>query len=120
MDVKIYNIPCYIISPSLWDNIANFDRPSYGEMAKIATRGTEEIYLIMPLHALQIEEAQLPGPAGSSVTVTSRQLSACMNMFLFSVIDKTATSHEQVYQMSDLTRNQKKNTLTKPILFNRG
>ena len=116
-DVKIYDIPCYIISPSLWDSIKNFDRPSTAEMTKIATKGSEEIYLTMPLHAIQIEEAQLPGPAGSSVTVTNRDLSACMHMFLFSIKDQTKTTHMNAGTLNSLINNSG-NTFYRDICYN--
>ena len=103
--IKTYNIPCYMITPSLWDNIHEFNRPDLGEMCKIATRGTETIYLYMPIHAIQIEEEQIPGPPGSSVTQTSRDLSACMHMFLFSIKDMNNISHKSAYSYQTLVNN---------------
>lgn len=96
-NIKIYNIPCYIICPSLWDHVQNYDRPDLATMTKIATKGTEEIYLTMPLHALQVDEENIPGPQGSSVTTTKRELSACFHMFLFSVKDPSSTTHTAVH-----------------------
>lgn len=102
-NIKIYNIPCFIMSPSLWDIIKKIDRPDIATMTQIATKGTEKIYLTMPLHALQVEEENVPGPAGSSVTTTRRDLSACMHMFLYSVKDPSVTEHEAVSHLTRLT-----------------
>lgn len=115
-DIKIYDIPCYLISPSLWDKIETFDRPELPEMTCIAKKGTEEVYLTMPIHALQIEERTSPGPAGSSVTVTSRDLSACMHMFLFSVKDPTVTTHIAVNTPKALKKPG--NVFYRDVIFN--
>ncbi len=99
-DVKMYDIPCYMIYPDLWDLIGEFKRPNTVTMTEIATRGNETVYLAMPLHAVQIEETHTPGPAGSSVTVMHRDLSACMHMFLFSVHDPSNEVHKQAMDMN--------------------
>lgn len=104
-NTKIYNIPCYIISPSLWDIVKTYNRPDVATMTKIATKGTEEIYLTMPLHALQVEEENIPGPPGSSISTTKRDLSACLHMFLFSVKDPAVTEHTAVNAIQFLSKS---------------
>ena len=115
-DIKIYDIPCYIITPSMWSYITDFERPEIAEMTKIATKGSETIYMTMPLHAIQVEEQHLPGPAGSSVTVTHRDLSACMHLFLFSVKDVNDTNHKMVKHVNML--KSKGNTFHEDIVYN--
>ena len=59
-DIKLYNIPCYLISAGLWESvIRTMDRPALTEMTKIATKGNEEIYITAPIHAIQIQEQQI-------------------------------------------------------------
>lgn len=95
-DIKIYNIPCFILVPSIWDAINTFDRPNPAEMTKIATKNDEEIWLWMPLHAVQVEESETPGPAGSSKKTKEKKLSASFHMFLFSIKDHAVTEHTSV------------------------
>ena len=115
-NVKIYNIPCFMISPSLWNIIEKFDRPDTATMTKIATKGNETIYLTMPIHAIQVEEETIPGPPGSSVTTTHRDLSACMHMFLFSIKDPNVTEHAAVNVINNIKNNG--NTFYQDIVYN--
>lgn len=120
-NLKIYNIPCFIMCPSLWDIISVFDRPNTATMTKIATKPVmngkdEEIYLTMPLHAIQVEEEQIPGPPGSTVTTTHRDLSACLHMFIFSVKDDSTTEHKAVNTLQRIT--QSGNTFYRDIVHN--
>ena len=116
-DIKIYNIPTYIISPYLWEKIETIDRPALGKMTKIATKGTEEIYLQMPIHAIEVEETQVPtGGAGSTATTTKRNLSAAMHLFLFSIKNAQDTKHTQVIHTSRLT--DKGNTFFRDVIWN--
>lgn len=116
-DIKIYNIPCYIISPYLWEKMTVIDRPSLGKMTKIATKGTEEIYLQMPIHAVEVEEVQVPtGGYGSSATQTKRSLSAALHLFLFSIKNPQDTKHTQVQHMSYL--DNAGNTYFQDVIWN--
>ena len=96
-DIKIYNIPCFFFPPSVWDMIEEFDRPDLGSMTKIATKTTQgvtdDIYLTMPIHAVQVEEktTSSTNASGFVSTSVSRDLSACMHMFLFSVKSNDST-----------------------------
>lgn len=93
-DIKIYNIPCFIIPGNMWDFISELDRPDTTEMTLIAEKGTEKIYLHVPLHTVQVEEYQVPIANGAPVT--NRDLYANMHMFLFAVKDNTVTKHNAV------------------------
>lgn len=93
-DIKIYDIPCFIIPPALWDYINKIERPELGAMTKIAAKKDKEIYLQMPIHALQIEEETITSNGNTTTTSTTRRtLSACMRIFLYVIDNKTVTEH---------------------------
>ena len=116
-DIHIYDIPCYIIDHNMWDNIETFNRPDLGEMTCIAQKNGERVYLMMPLHAIQIEEQSQPGPAGSSTNITHRELSACMHMFLFATKDPNCLEHTQVNQLASFGNSQH-NMFYRDIVYN--
>lgn len=94
-DIKLYNIPCYFISSSIWANyIREMERPALTEMTKIATKGTEEIYIIAPIHAIQIQEQQVVNAPGASATHAEKTLAPLMNVFVFAVRDQKKTVHK--------------------------
>ena len=115
-DIHIYDIPCYIMTPSLWDEIKTFNRPDMSEMTCIASKGTDKIYLTMPLHAIQIEEQQQPGPPGSSIHVMHKELSACMHMFLFLIKDVNDPVHTQINDITMFPRANK-NLFLRDIVY---
>ena len=95
-DIKLYNIPCYLISASLWENaIKVMPRPSLVEMTKIATKGTDEVYITAPIHAIQIQEQQMDNSSGAGgVTRTEKSLAPLMNVFVFIVRDVNKQEHK--------------------------
>lgn len=121
-DIKIYNIPCFFFTPSVWDMIEEFDRPDIASMTKIATKntpnGTDDIYLTMPIHALQIEEKTLTSTSASGYTSTSvsKDLSACFHMFLFSVKDPNSATHTVVNDLNYIGRSG--NRFSRDIVHN--
>ena len=92
---KIYSIPFAIIPSDIWQEIETFDMPDISEVTLIATKGAEKVYLWMPIYAALVQEEQIPGPAGSGTTTTSRDLSASMHLFLFYQKDGTSNSFTQ-------------------------
>lgn len=93
-DIKLYNIPCYLISSSIWSNyIRTMKRPALTEMVKIAEKGTEEIYIIAPIHALQIQEQQVVNAPGASATHAEKILAPLINVFIFAVRDQKDEMH---------------------------
>lgn len=115
-DVKIYDIPCFLIPPSMWRYIAKMDRPSIGEMTKIATKNGESIYLYMPIHAVQIEESSIPNGNGATATTIKRTLSACMRMFLYAVKDANVNEHYSVDSLYNFAAGGKINTFYTEIV----
>jgi DNA helicase-2/ATP-dependent DNA helicase PcrA len=108
-NTTIYNIPFYMIKPTSWDTyIKKFERPATSEMLKIATKGSKEIYMAMPIHAVQVEEIKTQQyvnyMATGSATIT-RNLSACFHLFLFSIEDASITEHEQVSRIQDIVKS---------------
>lgn len=113
-DIKIYDIPCFLITPSMWDYIKQIERPDAASMTLIATKGNDEIYLDMPLHAIQIQEYQVFSQTTGD-PMTKKDLSACMQMFLYSVIDKNTTVHNSTKSFA-ITRTE--NTFRQKIVHN--
>ena len=103
----IYNIPFYMIYPYAWDHYINkMNRPDLSEMTKIAEKNGSEIYLIMPIHAVQVDENKHQTyinniPSGSPVI--TRQLSANFHTFLFCVNDPNNNEHIQVDSINNLS-----------------
>lgn len=95
-DIKLYNIPCYLISRELWENaIRVMPRPDVCDMTKIAERGKEEVYITAPIHAIQVQEQQVTSDAtGASVTHTEKSLAPLMNVFVYIVRDMNNPDHE--------------------------
>lgn len=113
-DIKIYNIPCYLISNELWESvIKTFERPSLTEMTKIAQKGTEEVYITAPLHGIQIQELQIVNAPGATATHSEKSLAPLINMFVFFVNDMSVAEHNNAggLQMIDLHNQQKKNNV---------
>ena len=81
--IKIYSIPFAILPAPIWNEISEFDMPDITKVTQIASKGNERVFLWMPIYAALVQEEQIPGPAGSGITTTSRDLSASMHMFLF-------------------------------------
>lgn len=117
----IYNIPFYMIYPNAWsDYISKFNRPDINDMTKIAQKGNTEVYLTMPIHAVQIDEVKNQSyvngmPSGSPVI--TKTLSACFHMFLFAVNDPSNNEHKQVSGMGNLS-NSKENVFYRNISYN--
>lgn len=104
-DIKTYNIPCFLITPDMWDFIDKLDRPDIGELSLIASDATSKIYLSMPIHALQIDEYEsISVQSGTTVKTPSRDLAICTHMFLYRVADDTVLSHTQVDGIKDLNK----------------
>lgn len=113
---KIYNIPCYLIAPELWDCIAELKRPDILDMTCIASKKTEKIYLAMPLHAVQVEEIMTTYPGATTSTVSSRELSASMQEFIFSVKNNTIETHTLVDTLQGIDSSG--NTYYQTIIYN--
>ena len=116
-DVKIYNIPCFLMTPSLWDSIDVFDRPNNPSVVKIATdKSGGEVWLWIPIHAIQIEEREnvMNNQGVQSKTIT-KTLSACFHRFLFYIADKTSNTHQQVRTINKL--HAKQNTFHQDIMW---
>lgn len=94
-DVKLYNIPCYLISSELWENvIKKIPRPNVTDMTKIATNGTDDVYIIAPIHGIQIQEQQITnGAVGASATHTEKSLAPLMNVFVYIIRDINKQEH---------------------------
>lgn len=93
-DIKMYNIPCYLISPSLWENcVREMPRPNPIEMTKIATKGNEEVYIIAPIHAIQIQEQQVLNAPGATATHAEKALAPLINVFVYIVRDMRVQTH---------------------------
>lgn len=108
----IYNIPFYMIYPYAWDNyIYSIERPDLSEMTKIAERNGEELYLTMPIHAVQVDENKhqtyINGVPSGSPTIT-RTLSASFHTFLFSISDPNNNEHTQVRDINSFGRKENK------------
>lgn len=126
-DIKLYNIPCYLISAGLWESvIRTMDRPALTEMTKIATKGNEEIYITAPIHAIQIQEQQIsngaaPGAAGASVTHTEKSLAPLINVFVFAVRDANVQEHANaggIQMMQNMSRHGSQNVFYQDIVPN--
>lgn len=94
-NIKIYDIPCYILSPEMWRTVLSMERPDQIEMEKIASKNDSEIWLTMPLHAVQIEESIKPG----TISKKERSLSASMNIFLFKICNSDIKVHTHALAM---------------------
>jgi DNA helicase-2/ATP-dependent DNA helicase PcrA len=122
-DIKLYNIPCYLISAGIWANyIRNMKRPALTDMVKIAEKGTEEIYIIAPIHALQIQEQQVVNAPGASATHAEKALAPLINVFIFAIKDMNDENHVncgglQMMQGASFTNN-KKNAFYQDIVPN--
>lgn len=122
-DIKLYNIPCYLISEGIWTNyIRNMKRPALTDMVKIAEKGTEEIYIIAPIHALQIQEQQVVNAPGASATHAEKALAPLINVFIFAIKDMNNEVHAncgglQMMQGASFTNN-KKNAFYQDIVPN--
>ena len=90
----IYNIPCSMITAPMWNYINEIERPELAEMVKIATKNNEEIYLQVPIYAVQIEENSILQPDGKSKNVYD--LFASMHVFLYDIKDITNKIHKSV------------------------
>lgn len=122
-DIKLYNIPCYLISSELWENvIKTMPRPNVTDMTKIATKGTEEVYITAPLHAIQIQEQQILNNApGASATHTDKSLAPLMNVFVYVIRDINNQEHENAggLQMMQMMSNRaNKNVFYQDIVTN--
>lgn len=95
-DIKLYDIPCYLISKELWENVIKImPRPDVNDMTKIAVKGTEEVYITAPIHAIQVQEQQVTNDAaGASATHTEKSLAPLMNVFVYIVRDMKNPDHE--------------------------
>lgn len=115
-NIKLYNIPCYLISALLWENaIKTMPRPDITGMTKIAVKGTDEVYITAPIHAIQIQEEQVQNPApGASATHTEKSLAPLINVFVYIVRDKNSQEHENAggLQMLQLLNNTTTKTNT--------
>lgn len=120
-DLKIYNIPFFILTPSAWSAVDEFDRPDPAQMTKIAVGPKkEEVWLWMPIHAVQVEEKTIPAPPGSMMgPTTSRNISACFHEFLFVIRDHTDINHLSKNNLGDTcSTKEKKNTFFQRTVFN--
>lgn len=117
-DIKIYNIPCFIISDYMWKFIFNLERPDISDLTPIAERGQEKIYLNMPIYTVQVEEYQVP--VANSSSTTQRDISINMEMFLFSVKDANNITHTAVNTINALSANNSSsgNTFYRSITSN--
>lgn len=118
-DIKIYNIPCFIISDYMWKFIIDLERPDMSDLTLIAEKGQEKIYLSMPIYTAQVEEYQVP--VANSTPTTQRDISVNMEMFLFSVKDANNTMHTAVSSLQALsskTNNYGGNTFYRKVINN--
>lgn len=110
-DVKIYDLPFFIISPKIWQYVKDFDLPAQSEIVarKPQANGPdEEIRIWIPVHAAQIEEKEEavvdPNGFGTGMKKTVRKLSASFHMFVFSVKDGATTATKQVAMVNQLAK----------------
>ena len=122
-DIKLYNIPCYFISKNIWNNyIRNMKRPALADMVKIAEKGTEEIYITAPIHAIQVQEQQVINAPGASATHAEKMLAPLIHVFIFAVRDMNDENHSncgslQMMQGASFI-NSKKNAFYQDIVPN--
>lgn len=97
-DLKIYDVPIFILTPHAWSLVKKLDRPDPVDMVRVAKGpNKQEVWLWMPIHAVQVEEKVTPPPPGSNGSaITKRTISACFNQFVFFISDHTDLSHERV------------------------
>lgn len=105
----IYNIPCSMITNDMWRYIEFLDRPEDYAITKIANNGTEDIYLYVPIYAIQLEEDNVIQPDGK--TKNTYSLYAAMNMFLFDVKDTSTRQHKFTPNMDMFKRATAKSNL---------
>lgn len=110
-DIKIYDLPFFIITPKVWQYIKEFDLPQHTEIIarKPQPNGPdEEIRIWIPVHAVQIEEKEEmvkdPNGFGTGMKKTTRKLSASFHMFVFSVKDGTTPVSKQVSLINQLAK----------------
>ena len=104
-DTEIYQIPFFMIHPSLWDSIKEMPLPELHEMTRIAGKSTgESIYLQMPIHCIELRIQEIPGPAGSSVKTKTKDLSAAFETFVYSVKDPNDKVVHNGGLMTNLTK----------------
>ena len=109
-NTTIYNIPLYIIPPMAWRNIiTEFDRPDMYNLTHIAHGTNNELYMAVPVHALQIDEI--------SGDTTLRYVSANFSVFLFAVADPGKITHEIVGSTKDL-HSAKTNVMYRTVINN--
>lgn len=120
-NVTIYDIPFYMINPSAWsDYISRYERPDMTKLTEIATKGTEKIYIEMPIHAAEVEEIKQQNYINNIATgspVTTRTFSACFQLFVYSIKDPAKTEHTQVARL-DMLGSTKENTFQQDIVTN--
>ena len=111
-DVKIYDLPFFMITPSVWPYIAKLDVPVGAEVVARRPRKNapdEEIKIWCPVHAVQIEEKEELVKDANGISTGDkkrvRKLSASFHMFVFSVKDASSAECEQVTSMNMLPRN---------------
>lgn len=120
-NVTIYNIPFYMIDTSAWSDYINiYERPDITMLTEVAAKGSEKIYIEMPIHAAQVEEvktANLANNATGNPTITTRTFSACFHLFTYSIKDPAKTEHTQVARI-DMLGSRNENTFQQEIVHN--
>lgn len=94
-NIKIYNIPLYIIPPNCWSIINNFEK--LDDAILIAKKNGIDVHLSAPIHAIQLEEEKdmLTVSSLSSATTSSirKSIAISFHPFLFFTTDPNKTMY---------------------------
>lgn len=96
-DTTTHYIPMNVLSPDLWSQMRTYKGPNTSDMVKVATDGTTDVYITMPIHSVVYEEKE-----NKSSTTKDKKLTPCYQPMLFFVRDASITEYQAISNLSQL------------------